>query len=215
MLVYVMPSRRHVFKTGKAYHLYDKSLDHALIFDRKHTQKAFIDALKYYRFKGLPISLSLYKRLSISERQHIQKTFMKEKDARVQIECFVLMPNHYHLIVRQKKEGGIVSFMSNMLNSFTRYYNRLISRKGPILLPQFRSIEILSSRQLIYTSKYIHVNPLRASLVGSIAELLSYKTSSLSSYIFARQRGSWIKVSKILKHFDFSGEAYWRYIEGN
>lgn len=207
-----MPTRRHLFVTGKSYHLYDKTLDHARVFDNAHCCKAFVDALQYYRF-NVPHSLSHFKKFSDFDKRYIHKLYMREKDSLVHIECFTLMPNHYHLLIRQKKEGGIHRFMSNTLNSFTHYYNRLENRKGPIFLPQFRSVEILSTRQYLYTSKYIHRNPLQSNLVSSLPELLYYKYSSLSSYILPSADVSWIKTSKLLKHFGGSRDAYWQYIQ--
>jgi putative transposase len=102
---------------------------------------------------------------------------------KINILAYCVMPNHFHLLIRQRTNGGVVRFMSDVINSITRYFNTLTLRKGPIFLTQFRSKHIYSNDQLQYISRYIHLNPLAANLTRSFEETSLYRFSSLREYV--------------------------------
>ena len=131
------------------------------------------------------------------------------------VSVFTLMPNHFHLLVQQKTENGIVNSMTKIMDSITRYYNIRNRRKGPLFLPHFNAVPILSKQQLLYVSKYIHLNPLVAGMVKTPSELLKYKYSTLQDYSLHQSILTWIDMNKILKHFNHSKEKYWQYLIGN
>lgn len=209
-----MPSRSHPFITGKAYHIYDKNLDAIRIFEDTICCEVFLQTLEFYRFE-VPVSLSAYRRFKKSEQLLFRQTYMQENKALISIHVFVLMPNHYHLLVRQKKDGAIVRYMSNVINSITRYYNRRNMRKGPIFLPQFNSVAILGTHQLMYVSKYIHLNPLKAKLVKNFDELIKWKYSSLPMYLGYKPKYFWVKPTYVMKSFQYSKKMYRRYLRGD
>ena len=55
--------------------------------------------------------------------------------------------------------------MSDVENSFTRYFNIKFGRKGPLWQNSFKSVEIRSNEQLLHVSRYIHLNPTTNRLV--------------------------------------------------
>lgn len=207
-----MPSRSQPFITGKAYHLYDKTLDTIKIFEDHNSCLAFLRALSYYRFYVPDISLSAYRRFSTTEQLLVRQEYMREQDALITIHAFVLMPNHYHLLVRQKKDGALVQCISNVMNSITRYYNRRNLRKGPVFLPQFNSVTIHNIAQLSYVSKYIHRNPLKANLVRNFDELKQWRYSSLPKYLGHESLYDWIKPTYVMRNFGYSEKLYQKYM---
>ena len=58
----------------------------------------------------------------------------------VDIICFVLMPNHFHLLLKQTSESGITKFMSKSINSFTRYINTKQERVGDLFQGVFKAV---------------------------------------------------------------------------
>ena len=111
--------------------------------------------------------------------------FNKSENKIVEVIAYCLMPNHYHLILKQIDDNGIPRFMSNFQNSYTKYFNTKHNRVGSIFQGTYKSVLIQSNEQLIYLSKYIHLNPLNAFLVKS-EKLFDYKWSSLYEYIQPR-----------------------------
>lgn len=93
------------------------------------------------------------------------------------------MPTHYHLLIKQNQHKGISFFMSQLQNSFTRFYNIKSLRTGPILLEKFKSKPIISEEQLKHISRYIHLNPFSGGLIKNISEIKNYPYSSFPEYL--------------------------------
>src|SRR3989338_11621833 len=112
------------------------------------------------------------------------------------------MPNHFHLLLKQKKEDGITRFMSDTVNSLTRFFNILHERKGPVFLPQFRSRQIHTREQLIHISRYQHLNPYSSRIVNTKEELLNYPFSSFNEYS-EKKFTNLCNTEIILKEFNY------------
>ena len=72
---------------------------------------------------------------------------------------YVLMPNHFHLLVQQLTDDGISRLMKLLSDSYTRYFNTKNERVGPLLQGQFKAVRVESDEQLLHLSPYIHLNP--------------------------------------------------------
>lgn len=210
-----MPTRKYVFTNHSFYHVYNKSLDRKRIFLDECVCEYFLKAVHFYSYK-IPsdMSFSRYKRMKQQDRSMFSSMYLHKKNCQVTVNVFNLMPNHYHLLVQQKSDNGIVNMMTKTMDSITRYYNIKNRRKGPLFLPHFNAVPILSKQQLMYVSKYIHLNPLAAGLVNSPSELLRFRFSTLPEYVLESKTLSWIDSKRILMHFDYSKEAYWLYLIG-
>jgi len=124
------------------------------------------------------------------------------------------MPNHYHFQIKQLIDNGIIRFMADVLNSFTRYYNSKNKRKGPIFLTPFRSRQIVSDEQLIHTSRYIHLNPYSAGIVNTQKDLINYPYSSFKEYVEKNEEGI-CNTDEILKMFGGDRERYKEFVLSN
>lgn len=133
----------------------------------------------------------------------------KENKVFVSIICFCLMPNHFHLLVRQKEENGISKFLSQFQNSFTKYFNTRIKREGHIFLGQFKAVRIETDEQLLHVSRYIHLNPYSSFVVKEFNDLLSYQWSSLLQYM--KKDKGFVSPDIILSEFK-KPQNYYKFI---
>ena len=124
------------------------------------------------------------------------------------------MPNHFHLLLKQKKEKGIIRFMSDTVNSVTRFYNILHERKGPIFLPQFKSRQIHTREQLIHVSRYQHLNPYSAGIVKNIEDLLTYPLSSFNEYS-DQKFTNLCNAEIVLREFNWNKNKYQDFVFSN
>ena len=99
--------------------------------------------------------------------------------------AFCLMPNHLHIILQQLEDNGISIYMNKVLNSYSRYFNVLHKRKGPLWESRFRHIEVESDEQLLHLTRYIHLNPTSAELVKKPEQ---WPYSSYPYYIDTRRK---------------------------
>ena len=70
------------------------------------------------------------------------------------------MSNHYHLLLRQRVDGGISKFMQKLGTGYTMYFNTKYQRSGVLFQGVFKAIHIDEETYLTHLTRYIHLNPL-------------------------------------------------------
>jgi len=177
-----MPGRAHPIITGNIYHVFNKTIDRREIFTENNLCNKFIETITYYRSSATVLRLSKFHQLSEEMKMYYSKHIMDINRLKVFILAFSLMPNHYHLLLKQNQNQGISSFISNIQNSLTRYFNIMNKRVGPIFLHRYKSKPITNEEQLKHTSRYIHLNCYSGHIVNSLSEIISYPWSSFNEY---------------------------------
>lgn len=148
-------SRNFIFSEGEYYHCYGRGTD---------KRKIFLDKKDYYRFLQLlfvsnskdTIHLSNFSKKSFAEIFSIQR-----KGALVDIGAYCLMPNHFHLLVKETQEKGISLFMQKLMTAYTMYFNKKYNRRGSLFESTFKGQHIQGDRYLKYIFSYIHLNPIK------------------------------------------------------
>lgn len=166
-----MPVRLIPFVNGQFYHVYNRGVEKRPIFDNKRDYTRFLKTIIYYQLDGPKPKFSNFFKY---------KVFQPNPDKKiVEIICYCLMPNHFHFLIRQLKDGGISEFISKLVNSYTKYYNIKHDRVGHLFQGQFKAVLMESDEQLVHLSRYIHLNPISSFLVDN---LNAYPWSSYSQY---------------------------------
>ncbi len=180
ILIEIMPYRREILATGEIYHIYNRSVGHEEIFTSKKNLSVFVELLNYYRFKQ-SLRYSLFKVLSQEEKNNY---FTRQSDQKplVTLYAFSLMPNHFHILLKQFQDNGIKNFISNIQNSFARYFNIKNERHGTLFYNPFKARRIESDEGFLHVSRYIHLNPVTSFLVKP-EELEAYPWTSYSLYM--------------------------------
>ncbi len=167
-----MPSRIFPFVNGHFYHIYNRGVEKRRIFEKSWDHSRLIKTMQYYQLLGPKPRLSKFLLGSIIKPDTTKKI--------VDIICYCLMPNHFHFLIKQLKDGGITEFISKLSNSYTKYYNVKYNRVGPLLQGEFKAVLIESDEQLIHVSRYIHLNPIASFLVKNLRD---WRWSSYPEYI--------------------------------
>ena len=117
----------------------------------------------------------------------------------VELVNFTLMPNHFHLILKEHKKNGISNYMQRVLNSYTKYFNTRHEVIGHLFQGPFKSIHIKDDPQLLYLSAYIHNNVRELKMWRGKEHLYSW-----SSYQDCTNNNRWeelLKTDIIMKQF--------------
>jgi len=174
--------RKVIFANNEIYHVFNRGIEKRPVFLCKRDYDRALQTLDYYRYSEIFSSLSQFLNLE-KEKRDFFLTQMKLRGKKlVDIFCFCLMPNHFHLLLKQIRENGIKIFLSNFSNSYTKYLNIKSDRVGPLFQGIFKAVRIEDDNQLIHVCRYIHINP-ATSLVIKKEELVNYPYTSLSEYL--------------------------------
>lgn len=208
-----MPRRLETFSCGSSYHIFSRTIDQKLIFTGKDFSQHFLKTLTYYRSSKSSQSFSEVRKLPRQEQLKIDKIVLYRKYFLADVLAYCLMPTHFHLLIKQLVDDGLVRFISNTLNSFTRYFNFRSHRKGPIFLPQFRSERITNEPQLIHVSRYIHLNPYSSEVVKDVTKLKDYPWSSYGEYLGSPREEHLSNSREILETFGGVRKRYQAFVE--
>ncbi len=176
-----MQYRKDPLALGETYHIYSRSISMLAIFTSPAEYDRMLGTLLYYQ-RGkptIPFSRTLRYKPKTTPTS-LQKIRSSDKPKFVQIVCYCLMPTHLHLILKQLTEGGISAYMALILNSYTRYFNIRHHRKGPLWEGRFKDVRVKTDEQLLHLTRYIHLNPVTAYMVGRPEE---WGDSSYREYI--------------------------------
>ena len=192
--------RKTPFINGEYYHVFNRGVNRRNIFLNTSDYKRFLDTIKYYSFSNHDLKFSRY--LKISYDKQIEH-FNNLENKLINIVAFVLMPNHFHFILRQTEENGISNFLRLFQNSYTKYFNTKHKRTGHLLQGQFKAVLVDNDSYLLHLSRYIHLNPLTSFIVKSISDLEVYPWSSYPSYLNQNtQFSSLVDIKIVSNQFD-------------
>ena len=115
----------------------------------------------------------------------------------VDICAYVLMDNHYHLLMRTRR-ANLSKSMQWLGATYTKRLNTRHFRSGHLFQGRFKNMLVQNDAYLLELSYYIHRNPVRA---GMVKRLSSYKWSSYRAYAYDNQQREWLNTELLLSQF--------------
>lgn len=154
--------KSYKFCTGDIYHVFNKSIANFNIFGNLKNAERFTKTLDYYNSNFLTESYSSF----LKRKEHdFENLIYPKKSANVKFLSYCVMPDHYHSIIKIMNGNILSKYISDVENSYTRFFNIKSKRKGPLWQSRFKAIRIESNEQLLHVSRYIHLNPVTNNLV--------------------------------------------------
>jgi putative transposase len=165
-----MATRQPQFVNGEVYHIVNRGVEKRIIFQQISDYFRFIFCLYECNDKNSVIMRERIKERKErkSAKKYIGDTYVnsiekkdKKREPLVEILAFCLMPNHFHLVLRQLVDGGISLFMKKIGDAYVGYFNKKYNRVGMGSLFQgpFKAIHIEDTDQLMNVVCYIFTNP--------------------------------------------------------
>jgi putative transposase len=147
-------SRNVTFTPGEYYHIYNRGTEKRTIFKIATDFKRFLTLL--YAANGeKPVHLQLQGR-TLKEIVALDRG-----ETLIDICAYCLMPNHFHLLVRERVPGGISKFMQKLTTGYTMYFNKRHDRTGSLFQGKFKATHVSEDTYLKYLMAYIHLNPVK------------------------------------------------------
>ncbi len=117
-----------------------------------------------------------------------------------ELTAFCLMPNHFHLIVKETIEGGIANYLQRIGDGYTKYFNTKYEGSGRIFQGAYQAKHIPDNNYLLYLSAYIHRNP--RELKAWKSKEFEYPWSSLQDFTEANRWGGLLMSDIIADQFE-------------
>ena len=178
-----MPGRNVIknYDDNGYYHIYNRGVEKREIFLDDQDYHVFLSYLKIYLSP-----VDDLEKVSPSKK-------LKNYYGEVELLCYCLMSNHYHMIIKQHSSTAIIGFIRCVSTKYAMYFNKKYKRSGHLFQGVYRAVTIDSEPQLVHLSRYIHLNP-------DPAGLLQYPYSSLHNYL-GKIKQTWINHEEIMSLF--------------
>ncbi len=193
----LMPARNvvKIYAADSLYHIYNRGVE---------KRKIFLDAQDYHVFlKNLKEALSAppeFKKANLTSSVqgstfHIRRRPSKNFSSEIELLAFVLMPNHFHLLIKQKSDRAIKEFMQSIATRYSVYFNKKYKRVGSLFQGIYKAVLINEEPYLLHLTRYFHLNPSEHTddLIGAYS---SY------SYYLGQKHAEWLKPEFILSFFE-------------
>ena len=136
----------------------------------------------------------------VADRKNFVKRLAKlSADTKTTIYAWALMTNHAHILLRSS-QMGLSGFMRRLLTGYAVSYNRRHRRWGYLFQNRYKSIVCDEDVYFTELVRYIHLNPLRAKLVKSLAQLDRYRWSG-HGVLMGIIKNDWQDCDYVLKYF--------------
>lgn len=195
-----MPSRNTIkqYIEGGHYHVYNRGVNKQEIFQDEQDYRIFLHLLKILlsplpEKQGHPLT-EVTGFVPVRQRP-LFKTLYGE----VELFAYCLMPNHFHLLLKQSTLNGMPKLMSRLATTYSMHFNKKYSRVGYLFQGRYKAAYIDEDSYLLHLSRYIHLNPLE--LTGTdLVKTTEYPYSSYAYYL-GRKNADWINPQPILAFF--------------
>ncbi|MBJ7348129.1 MAG: transposase [Thermoleophilaceae bacterium] len=174
--------KRHQVKTyvpDSYYHVFNRGVNKRRIFTDSNDHAAFLGTFERY--------------LSPTAQLDHRKRTYKSMHGKIELVSYCLMPNHFHLLLRQSAdETALTQLMRMTMPSYVDYFNRKHNRTGALFEGRYLASLVDSDRYLKNLVAYIHLNP---------AEPFGFPHSSHAHYM-GKKQADWISSDRGVEIFE-------------
>lgn len=200
--------RKDRLENNHVYHVFTRSIAEYKVFNSPQEYLRMIELLQFFSIKNPPCKFSNFLKLEKVQQDGFSDHFLEmasDQEKIISIVAYCLMPTHLHLILKQLKDGGIARYMKNILDSYSRYFNVVHKRKGPLWEGRFNSKLVENDELLLHLTRYLHLNPTTAYLVEKPED---WKYSSYLEYLSLCQ----LNICKFEDLMDIDPKSYKKFV---
>lgn len=206
--------RKIKFVPNNYYHIYNRGTDKRNIFLEEADYLRFLillflcndtmplDIKKFFR-QGRPLAdIDIYN--------------LRKGNILVDIGAYCPMPNHFHLLIKEKEAkkevSGITTFMEKLCTAYAMYFNKKYERSGNLFQGRFKAELVDTDNYLKYLFAYIHLNPIKLiesnwkeegvkNVAQAIEFLDNYQWSSYGFYVGKKAKDPILNAKEFPQYF--------------
>lgn len=111
--------RRNKLATGAIYHIINRGVEERVVFQNKRDYERFLLTI-FECNSSDSINRNRYRRIENKQKKKILHS--SQNNPLVEILTLSLMPNHFHIAVKQLVDNGIAKFMQRICISYAKYF---------------------------------------------------------------------------------------------
>ena len=191
------------------YHVFSRSIAEFKIFNDNSEFARLISGIRYYQLENPEIRFCkvIQQNKDKNTPSPVNMSLIQHKKI-LDIIAYCIMPTHLHFVIKPILENSIPTFIGNLLNSYSRYFNIKHNRKGPLWEGRYRKVLVDSDEQLLHLTRYVHLNPVTAYLVNKPED---WPASSYREYLSITADGD--RICKYDGLLDIDPIAYRKFTE--
>ena len=193
-----MPAKNSIkiYVKNGYYHIYNRGVEKRVVYQDIQDYKVFLGYLREYLSKPdenskkdmvfFTLQGQTFKGIKRSPKNYFNE---------IELIAYCLMPNHFHLLLKQNQPHSLEKFMKSLTSRYSIYFNKKYDRQGSLFQGRYRGVLVNDEPYLLHLSRYIHLNP---------SEFTKDLVSAYSSYAdyLGLKRTPWLKPNFILDQFN-------------
>ncbi len=140
------------------YHVLNHSIEGRNLFLDSQDYARFIHNL--YEFNDTRPADNLHRLFDPGMKDIGGLSFRRARKKLVEIHGWCLMEDHYHLLISELIEDGLIRFMRKINVGYAKYYNERYRRHGHVFQGKTKKILVENEAYFLYILHYLHLNPL-------------------------------------------------------
>jgi putative transposase len=196
-----MPARNAVkiYVEDGYYHIYNRGVDKREIFSGSRDYDVFLNYLKEYltpkNEKEVLKNLANNQITALEKARITRYLLLNNYSSDITLMAYCLMPNHFHLFLKQHSQNAIEHLMSSLGARYTVYFNRSHHRTGILFQGVYKGILLTDEAHYLHISRYIHKQA-----ISSNPQVIPDFPSSYPEYLGLRH-SEWLHPEEILSFF--------------
>lgn len=142
-----MANRNHQFEIDEYYHCFNRGTDKRVIYVDGNDYSYFLRSIDAYN------STEVYGKLRLHQNVPTEQRI-------VEVISYNLLPNHFHIVLKELTEHGISKFMQRVGVGYTMYFNEKYKRSGALFQGAFKSKHVSDDQNLRQVIAYVTFNHL-------------------------------------------------------
>ena len=194
---------KHFVENG-IYHAYNRGVEKRKIFLDDQDYRVFLHLLKYYLS---PTNAQAdHPIVKTGNLNLLRPRPLKNLENEVELIAYCLLPNHFHLLLKQSSIDGMTKLLRRVATTYSLYFNRRYKRVGYLFQGNYKAVLIDNDPVLLHISRYIHLNPQELTRLTRL-DLVSYPYSSYPYFLGLKTAG-WLKPKLVLSLLNTSYQEF-------
>lgn len=139
---------------GEIFHILNRGVEKRNIFLDREDYERFAHNLSDFNDRDEASA-------SFMTRRSDNSAMRKPKEQLVNILAWCMMPNHYHILVQEKIDGGAGTFAKKIGSGYTQYFNLKRKRSGVLFQGRSKIIPAQNEEHFLFLPFYILSNPIK------------------------------------------------------